>query len=116
MGAIVEIDIDLEKLDADIQYDLRVAGYETLKVMMKDVEPYVPYDTGELDDSVFIDVMDLAIVWETEYSEYVYDMPTSNNFKRDVHPNATSQWASITRDIYIDKWIEVMRRNFAKRR
>ena len=111
----VQLDFDIDVLGRRIENDLESAAIKTLEGVAKDIEPFVPYRTGELNDSAIIDESSLSIVWEAEYADYVYDMPKSNNFNKSVHPNATSHWVEEGLKAYKTKWIEDLKRNFSRR-
>ena len=111
----VQLDFDLDVIGRQIENDLESAAVKTLEGMIKDIEPYVPYRTGELSDSVIVDESSLSLVWEAEHADYVYDMPKSTKFNQTVHPQATSQWVEEALGDYKDKWIEDFKRNFSRR-
>lgn len=111
----VEINFDTDVLKKRISETAEGAAMQTLEGMLKDIDPYVPYDTGELSDSAIIDESSLSIVWGAEYADYVYDMPKTNNFNTSVHANATSHWVDEAMNSYREKWIEEFKDNFRKR-
>lgn len=111
----VQLNLDIDVLGREIESDLESAAIETLKGVAQDIEPYVPYRTGELNDSVVLDESSLSLEWEAEHAEYVYDMPKSANFDKSVHPQATSQWVEEGLKAYQNKWVEDLRRNFSRR-
>ena len=111
----VQLDFDIDVLSRRIEDDLEGAVVETLHEVLEDIEPFVPYKTGELSNSAVIDESSLSIVWEAEHAEYVYDMPKSNNFNKSVHQNATSHWVDEGLKAYKNKWIEDLKRNFSRR-
>ena len=111
----VQLDFDIDVLRKKIEDDLESAAVQTLMGIAEDIEPFVPYKTGELSDSAIIDESSLSLVWEAEHAEYVYDMPESNNFNKSVHPNATSHWVDEGLKAYGNKWTEDFKRNFSRR-
>lgn len=111
----VQLDFDVDVLCRRIENDLESAAIKTLEGVAKDIEPFVPYRTGELNDSAIIDESSLSVVWEADYANYVYDMPKSSNFDKSVHPNATSHWVEEGLKVYKNKWIEDLKRNFSRR-
>lgn len=111
----VEVNFETDVLKKKVSETLEGAVVETLEQMKEDIEPYVPYDTGELNDSAIIDESSLSIVWEAEHAEYVYDMPESNDFNQTVNTKATSHWVEEAMSSYRDKWIELLQKIFYKR-
>ena len=111
----VEINLNTDVLRKRISETAEGAAMITLEGMLKDIDPYVPYDTGELSSSAIIDESSLSIVWDTEYADYVYNMPKTNNFNTSVHANATSHWVDEAMNAYREKWVEDLRSNFRKR-
>ena len=71
----VDLNFNLEVIGRQIESDLEAAAVKTLEEMKTDIEPYVPYKTGELTQSAEIDADSLSIVYDTDYAEYVYNMP-----------------------------------------
>lgn len=111
----VQLDFDINVLCKRIENDLESAAIQTLFVVAEDIEPFVPYRTGELSNSAVIDESSLSVVWEAKYADYVYDMPKSNNFNKSVHTNATSHWVDEGLKAYKNKWTEDFKRNFSRR-
>lgn len=111
----VEVNFETDVLKKKVSETLEGAVVVTLEQMKEDIEPYVPYDTGELSDSAIVDESSLSVVWEAEHAEYVYDMPESNNFNKTVHPKATSHWIEEAMSSYKDKWIKFLQDAFSKR-
>ena len=111
----VEVNLNTDVLKQRISETAEDAAMLTLEGMLKDIEPYVPYDTGELSSSAVIDESSLSIVWDTEYADYVYNMPQTNKFNTSVHANATSHWVDEAMNFYSETWVEYLRSNFRKR-
>ena len=111
----VQLDFDVAVLGKRIENDLESAAVKTLSGVAKDIETFVPYNTGELNDSAIIDESSLSVVWEAEHAEYVYDMPKDTNFNRTVHERATSGWVEEGLAMFKDKWIIDLKRNFSRR-
>lgn len=110
MGVL--FDINEQLIMNNLQTTLEDAGYETLEKMLQDIEPYVPYKTGELNDSAIIDESSMDIVWDADYAEYVYDLPKDSNFNKEVHPLATSDWVNEAMQSYESKWVEDFKQLF----
>ena len=106
----VDMNFNIDVIGRQIESDLDAAAVQTLEGMISDIEPYVPYKTGELTESAEIDEDSLSIVYDTEYAEYVYNMPD-----RDVHKNATSKWTDEALYSNKDKWINDLKKNFSRR-
>ena len=111
----VDLNFNIEVIGRQIESDLEAAAIKTLEEMKYDIEPYVPYKTGELTQSAEIDEDSLSIVYDTEYAEYVYNMPKSNNFNKAVHPNATSKWTDEALHSNKAKWVNDLKKNFSRR-
>lgn len=111
----VQLDLNLDVIGRQIENDLESAAIETLRGVAEDIEPFVPYRTGELNDSVVLDESSLSLVWEAEHADYVYDMPEETNFNRTVHPQATSHWVEEGLQAYKKKWVDDLKRNFSRR-
>lgn len=111
----VQLNLDFDVIGRQIENDLESAAVETLRGIAEDIEPFVPYRTGELNDSVVLDESSLSLVWEADHAEYVYDMPSSTNFNKSVHPQATSHWVEEGIGSYRDKWVNELKRNFSRR-
>ena len=111
----VQLNLDMDVIGREISNDLEAAAIKTLEGVAKDIEPFVPYRTGELSESVVIDESSLSLVWEAEHAEYVYDMPKSTEFNKSVHTQATSHWVEEGIGAYKDKWIGDLKKNFSRR-
>lgn len=93
-----------------LQFRIMIAKMNLAPKMAKDIEQFVPYDTGNLNSSVKISGIGESIEYTADYAEYVYNMPPSNNFKTDVHANATSQWGDVAAIFYKDFWYDEFKR------
>ena len=111
----VDMNFNIDVIGRQIESDLEAAAVQTLEGMVSDIEHYVPYKTGELTESAEIDEDSLSIVYDTEYAEYVYNMPESNNFNKDVHPNATSKWTDEALHSNKAKWLSDLKKNFRRK-
>ena len=111
----VQLDFDIDVLSRKIEADLEETAIKTLRGIAEDIEPYVPYRTGELNDSAEIDEDSLSLVWTADHAEYVNEMPKNTNFNQSVHPLATSDWVDEGLKAYSRKWAEDFRRNFSRR-
>ena len=93
-----------------LQSRIMIAKMNLAPKVAKDIEQFVPYDTGNLNSSVKISATGESIEYTADYAEYVYNMPPSNNFKTDVHANATSHWSDVAATFYKDFWYDEFKR------
>lgn len=93
-----------------MQFRIMIARMNLTPKAVKDIEQFVPYDTGNLNSSVKFPVTGESIEYTADYAEYVYNMPQTNNFKTDVHANATSQWVDVATTFYKDIWRDEFKR------
>lgn len=93
-----------------LQFRIMIAKMNLAPKVAKDIEQFVPYDTGNLNSSVKIPATGESIEYTADYAEYVYNMPQSNNFKTDVHANATSHWSDVATMFYKDFWYDEFKR------
>lgn len=75
--------------------------------MLRDTRPFVPYDTGQLNDSAELAPgPDVGVSWNTDYSWYVFHMPPDYDFNKTVHPEAGPEWTYRAIDKYEEAWIK----------
>lgn len=110
---MVNVSLNVNSILSGISDRLTNAAKSTLYEMKDDIAPYVPYDTGKLDSSCKVDEENLCVSWDTEYAGYVYDMPKSNNFNRNTHSLATSEWCEEARQAYENKWIDDLKKHYS---
>lgn len=79
--------------------------------IIHNTEDFVPYDTGNLSNSATILDNGNQIAYTAEYAEYVNELPTSSNFDKSVHSQATSSWVDASITLNRDKWLS----NFKER-
>lgn len=79
--------------------------------IIHDTEDFVPYDTGKLSNSATILDSGRQIAYTADYAEYVNEMPSSNNFDKSVHSQATSNWLDASIALNRDNWLS----NFKER-
>lgn len=105
----VKVNIDLSRfqdqfMDAQVTLDTLV---------LIDTEPYVRYDTGLLNQSVYGNTVigDGRIVYDVP-TGYAYDTYHNerNRVTKDTHPNATPYWFKYSKQVNQDKWIEEVKK------
>lgn len=72
--------------------------------MISDTAHLVPYKTGNLSEDVDIIKNNNGIRYSAEYAPFVVGMPSSTNFNRSVHADATSHWNTKSADENAEKW------------
>lgn len=100
------IDFNLKNVTSNLQSAITKTNLELLDIISNDIEPYVPYRTGELSDSKRIDEQNLQVVWDDPKAQYVYNLPTSANFTRTTNNKATSYWVEEAQSSLTTKWVE----------
>jgi len=105
----VKVNIDLSRFQN--QFTDAQVTLDTL--IMIDTEPYVRYDTGLLNQSVYgnTTIGSGRIVYDVP-DGYAYDTYTNtrNKVTKDTHPNATPYWFEYSKQINKDKWIEEVKK------
>lgn len=109
----VTVEIDLSK------YSQRLAkAQEVLDMMvLRDTEPYVRYDTGELNsNSIFeADIGSGQIVYTAydyygrQYAKYPY-YNTENHVSTHGHPQARPLWFEYSKELNREKWISEVKK------
>lgn len=74
--------------------------------ILRDTTPFVPYDTGQLNDSAeLLPGQEVGASWNTDYSWYVFHMPPDYDFNKTVHPEAGPEWTYRAIDRYRETWV-----------
>ncbi|MDU7086199.1 MAG: hypothetical protein E6342_00635 [Clostridium sp.] len=95
----VSVDIKLNNANIDRLIEAHLKALEmTVDATLSDIKTrqVVPKDTGDLEDSSFIDVSEIKkaivrIVFDTPYARRMYWHP-EYNFRKDKNPNAQGKW------------------------
>ena len=103
--------LDFNKISNNVLKDVDKATSKMLDSMIDDITPYVPYKTGELNSSVEVDYNNKVIAYNDSKAEYVYNMPTSNKFNRNVHKKATSHWLEVAKAECLPSWLDVLHKS-----
>ena len=79
--------------------------------VLKDCEPYVPFDTGALTRSgnVNSQLGSGEVIWNTVYARYQY-YGNGFNFQRTHHPQACSQWFEVAKAAKLNSWVDGYKR------
>lgn len=107
-----EFSVELDLIYNQIGVDLDRVAVSALDSILDDIEPYVPYNTGELSSSAVVDESSLSIVWEDEKADYVYNLPLGSNFNTGTNALATSHWVEEALSVYRDSWVELIKKGF----
>lgn len=107
-----EFSVELDLIYNQLGVDLDRVAVGALDSILDDIEPYVPYNTGELNSSAVVDESSLSIVWEDEKADYVYNLPSDSNFNTGTHSLATSHWVEEALSVYRDSWVELIKKGF----
>lgn len=102
----------LEKTCKDIADNIRKNDgrikREVLRKILKDTIPYMPYDTGNLSDSLVVNAsLDAIVVEDVPYAGYVLD-GKEKNFNKLVHPLASSTPLEDAYDAHKDEWMNYL--------
>lgn len=109
----ITVQLDLSK------YSQRLAkAQEALDIsVLRDTEPYVRYDTGELNsNSIFENVPGSGkIVYSAydyygrQYAKYPYYI-TTNSVSTHTHPQARPLWFNYSKELNKEKWISEVKK------
>lgn len=124
----ISFDLPLSELIEDITEDIenRIkskipdAKKELLYQLVKDAEPYVPYKTGLLNNSVQVYPQDGLIVYHAPYASFAFDPETAygfpKNYNTSVHEEARGYPVEYAyennEDNYINMLIEKLLEDF----
>lgn len=74
-----------------------------------DTDNYVPYRTGQLDQSLDAsNFEDGVIAWRAPYASIVYHMPAHCNWTRTRHPLAGNQWMERSHAANKERWRRIV--------
>lgn len=84
----------------------KYAKLDLLERIKKDIDNFVPYDTGALSRSASVSLDGNYITYDVDYASYVYNMPEApaTNFTTTHHPYATSFWDNYAYKMFKDDW------------
>ena len=84
-----------------------------------DCNPYVPYDTGTLCESAFIQETEdpclRYVIWDTPYASAVYYGDEKGvTFHKEVHPLASARWFERAKCAFAAAWQDTVEREMKK--
>lgn len=100
-------------LTDQMKKNLPKAKYETLHEIIEDTEPYIPYDTGRLNDSVGLNIERGTIIYDTPYAAFAFNPMYKGKTKlynREHHPLAQGNPYKESQRINKKKWAETFKR------
>lgn len=101
-------------LETQIERKQYQANKKVLEEIQKDVEPYLPYASGYLQSSAYVDAMAGTLSYGAYYAEYAFEpntpMGTPKNYDKRVHSEARGfpvEYAvQQNMDKYRDMWLK----------
>ena len=93
----------------------KMAQIALCNVIIRDTDPFVPFDTGMTAGSV-MDASDKEnglIIYDTPYARKIY-YGDAIHFHKDHHALATARWFEHAKAENLETWLEVAKRAFAK--
>lgn len=103
--ANVAVNIDPSTIFARAQGDMKTAQKWLDERIVKDSNPFVPFDTGLLAGSPgrATQFGSGRIVYDEPYARRLY-RGEHFTFSRDKHPKATHHWTEKAKSIFLDSW------------
>ena len=103
----VKTDFGGASMGEELQRRIRLAQFWFDKEVIRQTEPFVPRDKGDLMASAHTatELGSGKIVYAMPYARRLY-YGESFNFSRDKHPQATHHWFDKAKSIFLDYWGE----------
>jgi hypothetical protein len=109
-GKFVRIHVDWKKIEAELGDNLK-RGQTALDLqVLKDCDPYVPYDSGNLRNSGIRATKpgEGQVIWDAPYAFAQYNGAPRKS--HDVHPQAVLRWFEAAKAVRKDAWLRVAKR------
>jgi hypothetical protein len=99
-----KVNIDVSKINNDIQERIKKAQTRLDLQVMKDSNYFCPMDTGTLKSSVINFYLEGSgrLVWNTEYAKKQYYQYEDKSI--DDNPNASTKWFEVAKSRNMKKW------------
>lgn len=90
--------------------------YAVASIVMRDCDPFVPMDSGQLANSVWVasDPWKGNVIYDTPYAHEVY-YGVNKTFSTDHHPQATAKWFDKAKAVHLKEWLKVGKEAYLKR-
>lgn len=99
-----------ESFKAQIEANQAQAQFATMTKMLDDIEPYVPYLTGELNDSLTFNLTDSTISLEADYASYAVNPIAPSGVPKEYtttyHEEARGYPIQYAAELYEEEWAE----------
>ena len=103
---MIHVDIDYGKIERSCKEDVQRAQKWLDNEIIKDCQPFLPFLTGELQDSTSSSVLGSGIIeYDVPYARRLY-YGVEFNFSKRKHPLAGPYWFEYAKSINKDKWIK----------
>lgn len=90
----------------------------TLRKIVGDVDPFVPYKTGKLSESVEINDTASSFTYTAEYASFAFDPDspsgTPKNYNHSVHVKATGNPVEAAQQVHDEEWGEFFKEELLK--
>ena len=108
----------IKDLDKSLKKGIRRAKRVTIRKMISDTDPYVPYDTGELSASARPFRNNSGIAYESPHASYAFDAIAPSGrpkvYNTSVHEKATAAPFEVAFDEHIKEWVETFKEELLK--
>lgn len=118
---MITVKIDMPDLSEKYKKKTEQAQFLLDSQIVQDSSPYVPFRTGQLDESALRSsrIGEGEIIYDTPYARHMYygvHYRTGKrfNFNKTHHPLASEQWFEQAKSAYLDKWQNAVKEILAK--
>lgn len=109
---MITVKIDMSDLSEKYERKAGQAQFLLDSQIIEDSSPYVPWRTGQLDESSLRSsrIGEGEIIYDTSYARHMYygvhyRTGKKFNFNTRSHPLASEQWFEQAKSAYLDKWV-----------
>lgn len=107
-----------DEIKKKIESNYDTAVENTLNKIAKDTDPYVPYSTGKLANSVVTNKVNKTINYPVEYASFAFSDETASGFPKQynkkIHKLATSNPIDVAENNHSNDWVEYFKEELLK--
>lgn len=109
---MTKVTVDLSRVETKLgPNNIKGAKYAMMNDMLKDMQPFVPSDTGVLQQTGVISADKTALIWNTPYARaQFYGTNGKAVFKNYTTPGTGPRWDKRAKSLYMSDWVKAFER------
>lgn len=108
---MIKVTVDLSGVKTKLgSNNIKVAKYAMMNDMLRDMQPFVPNDTGTLQETGAISSDEKSLFWNTPYARAQFYGTNGKAIFKNYTPGTGPRWDKRAKSLYMSDWVKAFER------